>query len=46
MVAVDFRSVQILRAARRRDVFAGPLSLASLAVNPSRNVTYHADDAA
>jgi len=34
MVAVDFRSVQILRSARRRDVFAGGMTQ-----NPSRDVS-------
>jgi len=48
MVAVDFRSVQILRSARRRDVFAAAagtaVSLSSLAVNPSRDVSSYTDD--
>ena len=40
MVAVDVRSVQILRTARRRDVFAESTSL-SAASHPSRDVSSH-----
>lgn len=39
MVAVDVRSVQILRSARRRDVFSASLSLSSSMANPSRDVS-------
>jgi len=39
MVAVDVRSVQILRSARRRDVFSGSMSLSSSTANPSRDVS-------
>jgi len=38
MVAVDVRSVQILHTSRRRDIFAGGMSLPS-SVNPSRDVS-------
>jgi len=38
MVAVDVRSVQILHTSRRRDIFAGSMSLSS-AANPSRDVS-------
>ena len=40
MVAVDFRSVQILRSARRRDLFfGGGASASSSAANPSRDAS-------